>query len=145
MRNLFLALGLAALAACSSSTGSDPQEPAQEPAPAQTAAFLGNANCPVSGNAVKQDVFVEADGQKAYFCCGDCKAKHVDDPKAALAAAYPEAKPLGNDTCPVSGEAADGSKTVSWQGHEIAVCCGNCVGEFPNDAAAYAAKAAGAN
>ena len=71
--------------------------------------------------------------------------KADDGGYAALAAAYPEAKPLGNDTCPVSGEAADGSKTVSWQGHEIAVCCGNSVGEFPNDAADYAAKAAGAN
>lgn len=146
MRNLFLALGLAALAACSASTSTEPaSDPAPEATPAQTAAFLGNAKCPVSGNDVKQDVFVEADGEKAYFCCGDCKAKHEADPKAALAAAYPEAKPLGNTTCPVSGEEADGSKTVSWQGHAIAVCCGNCVGEFPNDAAAYATKAAGAN
>lgn len=142
MNKFLLALGLTTLFACAQ------PEPQADPAPESTpaaapAAFLGNAKCPVSGNDVNQEVFVEADGQRAYFCCGNCKAKHEADPAAAMAVAYPSSKALGNTTCPVSGESADGSKTVTWQGHEIAVCCGNCAGEFPNDAAAYAAKAVG--
>ena len=45
-----------------------------------------------------------------------------------------------NDTCPISGKAADPSETVSV---DIEFCCNRCKGKFDKDPAAHLAKAAG--
>jgi len=48
-------------------------------APAEREAIKANTTCPVSGEAVSKDKFVEYEGRKVYFCCDGCKAKFTKD------------------------------------------------------------------
>ena len=41
--------------------------------------------CPVMGNKIDKNVFVEYKGKKVYFCCADCKAKFEADPEKYIA------------------------------------------------------------
>ncbi len=41
--------------------------------------------CPVMGNPINKDIFVEYKGKKVYFCCPDCKAKFNADPEKYIA------------------------------------------------------------
>ena len=42
-------------------------------------AIRANTTCPVSGEAVSKDKFVEFEGRKVYFCCDGCKDKYKKD------------------------------------------------------------------
>jgi len=37
--------------------------------------------CPVMGNKINKDVFVEYQGKKVYFCCPECKGTFLKDPE----------------------------------------------------------------
>jgi YHS domain-containing protein len=37
--------------------------------------------CPVMGNPINKDVFVEYNGKKVYFCCPSCKEDFEKDPE----------------------------------------------------------------
>ena len=41
--------------------------------------------CPVMGNPIDKNVFVEYQGKKVYFCCPDCKAEFNADPEKYVA------------------------------------------------------------
>ena len=88
-----------------------------------------------------EEVFVEYEGQKAYFCGAGCQMKATDDPAAAIAAAYPEATSLGNATCPITGEPVEEGNSVTWQGQEVGLCCPKCAPEFLKDPANKVAAA----
>ncbi|MEE8469274.1 MAG: hypothetical protein V3T22_12510 [Planctomycetota bacterium] len=105
------------------------------------ALFLGNANCANTGKAVDQEFFVEHEGQKAYFCGAGCQEKASGDPAAAIVAAYPEATPLGNANCPISGDPVEDGESITWQGQEVGLCCPMCVKGFEKDPDASIAKA----
>lgn len=51
----------------------------------ETAAASEQTICPVMGNPIDKDVFVEYKGKKVYFCCPDCKAKFNADPQKYIA------------------------------------------------------------
>lgn len=40
--------------------------------------------CPVMGNPINKDVYVEYEGKKVYFCCPGCDEKFTADPKKYL-------------------------------------------------------------
>lgn len=42
-------------------------------------AIRANTTCPISGEAVSKDKFVEFEGRKVYFCCDGCKDKYKKD------------------------------------------------------------------
>jgi len=50
-----------------------------------TAAATEQKICPVMGNPIDKNVFVEYKGKKVYFCCPDCKAKFDADPEKYIA------------------------------------------------------------
>ena len=60
---------------------------------------------------------------------------HCSRLKRFRAADAPEVK------CPISGKAADPTKTVEFNGGKVQFCCGNCPAAFKADTAKYAAKA----
>ncbi len=106
--------------------------------------FIGNATCPMQvGKAVNKTKFVEHEGQRVYYCCGKCAGAAKADPKAAIAAAYKESKAVGNKKCPVSGHAIEAgkSKSVSFMGHSIELCCADCEAGFKKNAYAMAIAA----
>ncbi|MDP2991010.1 MAG: hypothetical protein Q8O57_10675 [Kiritimatiellota bacterium] len=41
--------------------------------------------CPISGEKINKDVFVDVEGVRIYLCCKDCIEKVKADPKAAIA------------------------------------------------------------
>ena len=42
-------------------------------------AIKANTTCPVSGEPVSKDKFVEFEGRKVYFCCDGCVEKYKKD------------------------------------------------------------------
>jgi major membrane immunogen (membrane-anchored lipoprotein) len=51
-----------------------------------------NKVCPVTGDDVDPEIFVEYQGHKIYLCCDDCVAKVKADPATYYKKAYPDAK-----------------------------------------------------
>ena len=49
------------------------------------AASIEQTVCPVTGDKIDKNVFVEYKGKKVYFCCADCKAKFEADPEKYIA------------------------------------------------------------
>ena len=45
----------------------------------------GQKICPVMGQPVDPNVFVEYQGKKVYFCCDDCKADFLKNPEKYIA------------------------------------------------------------
>ena len=41
--------------------------------------------CPITGDKIDKNVFVEYKGKKVYFCCADCKGKFLADPEKYVA------------------------------------------------------------
>lgn len=55
-------------------------------APAMTCpAAKAQTLCPITGEKISKDVFVDVDGRRIYLCCKDCIDKVKADPKAAIA------------------------------------------------------------
>jgi YHS domain-containing protein len=48
-------------------------------------ASMEQTTCPVTGNKIDKNIFVEYKGKKVYFCCADCKAKFEADPEKYIA------------------------------------------------------------
>lgn len=51
----------------------------------KTAAAGEQTICPVMGNPIDKDVFVEYKGKKVYFCCPECKVKFEKEPEKYIA------------------------------------------------------------
>jgi YHS domain-containing protein len=49
------------------------------------AASTEQTTCPVSGDKIDKNVFVEYKGKKVYFCCASCKADFNKDPEKYVA------------------------------------------------------------
>ena len=93
--------------------------------------------CPVSKEPVDQDVFVESNGKKVYFCCKGCGNKYERDSRrygSALANSY-----TYQTKCPVMGEDIDPkSFTTAANGKSIYFCCKGCDKKFFPDPHKYA-------
>jgi YHS domain-containing protein len=51
----------------------------------QTATTAEQTICPVMGNPINKDIFVEYKDKKVYFCCPECKAKFLAEPEKYIA------------------------------------------------------------
>src|SRR6266850_1304079 len=85
-----------------------------------TAKVSAEDKCPISGKAVKDDIFLEVNGKKVHFCCDNC-------PKAFAEKNKFEAKDEGPKKCPISGkDAKDGEGTsLVVNGQKVYFCCSN--------------------
>jgi YHS domain-containing protein len=52
---------------------------------ATATASMEQTTCPVSGDKIDKNVFVEYKGKKVYFCCAVCKAIFDKDPEKYIA------------------------------------------------------------
>jgi len=48
-------------------------------------ASIEQTTCPISGDKIDKNVFVEYKGKKVYFCCAQCKAAFEKEPEKYLA------------------------------------------------------------
>jgi YHS domain-containing protein len=53
-----------------------------ESAPAEE---IAQKSCPVMGNPINPDIYVDHEGRRVYFCCQACVAKFKADPEKYLA------------------------------------------------------------
>jgi YHS domain-containing protein len=59
--------------------------PPLESATQAVAAAIEQTTCPIMGQAINKDVFVEYKGKKVYFCCAGCEQKFNADPEKYVA------------------------------------------------------------
>ena len=62
-----------------------PVEDTNKTATTAAAASVEQTTCPVSGDKIDKNVFVEYKGKKVYFCCAQCKAAFEKEPEKYLA------------------------------------------------------------
>ena len=107
-----------------------------------TTPIFSNSTCPIMGKPVSAKLFVETELGRIYMCCKGCTKKILNDASTAYKTAYPTTKKVLNKVCPIKGEKNDAkSPTVLIQGHEVRVCCKDCIKDFEKDPAKYAAIA----
>ncbi len=92
--------------------------------------------CPVTGQPVKKDVFVEHNGRKVYFCCKDCPDVYEKNPEkyqGRLLSSY-----TYQTRCPVMGGKIDPQAFVDLtNGHRVYFCCKGCDEKFLENPAKY--------
>lgn len=92
-----------------------------------TAGFVLNADekekkCPVSGGKAKDDISLNVNGSKVYFCCNKCPKKYK---KETLN--LDEASVAAVGKCPISGKDAKKEVMVIHKtAKKVAFCCNNC-------------------
>jgi YHS domain-containing protein len=92
--------------------------------------------CPISGKAIDEAASVEHDGQKVYFCCGNCAAKFEKEPMKYMPAVYKQLYPQSIQLkCPFSGEPIDPAASADLEGRTVYFCCNNCVAKAKKDPA----------
>jgi len=103
--------------------------------PALAANFKSQTVCPLSGEPVKDDVYVVKNNVLVKFCCPDCKAKFVKDWDKSLAAMLKKGQApilltLAQTACPLTGEAINKESSVEYKGKKIYFCCEDCKAKF---------------
>jgi YHS domain-containing protein len=118
-----LSFSLVALAGVAVCVGSIALAAVKEPAAVK---------CPVSGAPSKADKFVEFDGGKVYFCCGNCpKAFEANTAKYA-AKGHQQMVATGElvqKGCPFNGKPVNPSTLIMIGDAEVGFCCNNCKGK----------------
>lgn len=107
------------------------------------------ATCPVMGNPINKDAFVDHNGQRIYFCCPGCDKKFLADPDKYLA----EMKKAGVElesvskpqtNCPIMGGKINQEVFVDYNGQRIYFCCAGCPEQFNKAPETYLKKMAAA-
>jgi len=94
MRKLMMAVGMAGLALVAGCRESAPPAPTEEGA-AAVEEPIAQKICPVMGEAIDPDVYVDYQGRHIYFCCQMCKATFEKDPEKYVAKVDEELKAAG--------------------------------------------------
>ena len=70
----------------SGTTQSSNQQIAQTETPTTPAvtATVEQTICPVMGEPINKDIYVEFLGKKVYFCCKECEGKFMEEPEKYL-------------------------------------------------------------
>ncbi|MHC4156139.1 MAG: YHS domain-containing protein [Planctomycetota bacterium] len=75
-------IGVVTLSSCKKEP--EPGPPPESAAQA-VAVSIEQTTCPIMGQAINKDVFVEYKGKKVYFCCAGCEQKFNADPEKYVA------------------------------------------------------------
>lgn len=98
--------------------------------------FYGNEKCPLMGKPVNKRWSIDHEGQRIYLCCRNCWKKAKAEPAKYVEKAYPKdkVKKISPKVCPIMGKPIKGEgKKVTWQGHELTMCCKRCVAAFTKE------------
>jgi hypothetical protein len=109
---------------------------------------FGNEFCPVMGEPVNTEAFVEYQDKehsvfgRIYICCAGCDKK-IEKELPRLYKTFYRRDPrtgkeigpldLKNTECPVSGKAVVAEATVEYNGFCVGLCCRDCVESFLKD------------
>lgn len=94
-----------------------------------------NKMCPVSGGPVSEKYRTEYKGQYVYVCCEGCLTEFNKNSEAFVAKMSKEERDAIaiNETCPVSGEPIDKTKSLENEGRKVYFCCDHCVEKYKKD------------
>lgn len=94
-----------------------------------------NKLCPVSGGPVSEKYRTEYKGQYVYTCCEGCLAEFNKNPESFVAKMSKEERDAIaiNETCPVSGEPIDKTKSLEFEGRKVYFCCDHCIETYKKD------------
>jgi len=112
---------------------------------------IAQKTCPVMGNPIDPEVYVDYQGRRIYFCCPGCDKKFLADPgkylpkvDAEIAGQAPEPAPRADEIaqkrCPVMGNRINPDVHLDWQGRRIWFCCPGCIETFKQDPRTYLAR-----
>jgi len=94
-----------------------------------------NKMCPVSGGPVSEKFRTEYKGQYVYVCCEGCLTQFSKTPDEFVAKRSKEERDAiaVNESCPVSGEPIDKTKSVEFEGRKVYFCCDHCMDKYKKD------------
>jgi YHS domain-containing protein len=103
--------------------------------------------CPLPNAAIDQNQFVDYQGQRIYYGCGDCKVAFLKDPEKYFAKIHKDGILLENiqKTCPVMGGEINKKLFMDYEGRRIYFCCKGCRADFNQAPVKYLQKLPGEN
>ncbi len=99
---------------------------------ADDASDVAGLKCPISKAPVKADKFVEHNGGKVYFCCGNCPKSFDTSNENHVAYANHQLAASGQavqEKCPISGGKVKDDQAAEVAGVAVKFCCKNCKGK----------------
>jgi YHS domain-containing protein len=106
--------------------------------------YRAQATCPVMGNKIVDDSYVDYQGQRVYFCCAGCEAPFLKDPDKFFEQAAKDKVMFENvqTTCPMTGEPIEKNKEhfVYYKGRGIYFCSDESVKKFEAEPEKYLRK-----
>ena len=99
---------------------------------AEDSSNLEGLKCPVSKQAINPEKFLEHNGGKVYFCCGNCPKAFKLDNEDHVARANHQLAASGQAVqgkCPISGGKTKDEQTADVDGVTVKFCCKNCKGK----------------
>ncbi len=103
--------------------------------------------CPVMGNPINKEIFVEYKGKKVYFCCDGCDDMFLEDPAKYIdkLPQFKVGKVDDNDEieqtlCPVMGNPINKDIFVEYKGRKVYFCCDGCDDMFLENPEKYLDK-----
>jgi len=98
--------------------------------------------CPVMGNKINKEAFVDYHGQRVYFCCGGCDKKFLENPEKYFAQFEKENILLENvqTVCPVMGSKINRDVYTDYEGRRVYFCCSGCDKKFLENPMTYLEK-----
>ncbi|MEN6385462.1 MAG: YHS domain-containing protein [Phycisphaerales bacterium] len=81
---LLLVIGLFFIGCKEQTPAAAPQQTIQQAVPAASAETTEQTICPVMGNPIDKNIFVEYQSKKVYFCCKGCSDEFQKDPQKYL-------------------------------------------------------------
>ena len=99
--------------------------------------------CPVMGNPINKESYVDYQGQRIYFCCGGCDKTFLENPDKYFKEFAKNNIVLENvqTTCPTCGHDLSKKEThVDHMGRRVYLCSDGCAVEFKKDPKKYLEK-----
>ena len=138
------------LAGCGAGTAPEAGEGSTGAGKAPGAA-IAQKTCPVMGNPIDPEVFVDYKGRRIYFCCPGCDKTFQKDPEKYLAKVDAEiqgggpareapAGAIAQKNCPLTGGRINPDIHFDYNGRRIYFCCPGCIENFKKDPVKYLAK-----
>jgi YHS domain-containing protein len=95
--------------------------------------------CPVLGDRIDKNVYLDYEGQRIYFCCAGCKDTFLKEPEKYFKKIEEDGILLESiqKKCPVMGGDIDKKEYVDYKGRRVYFCCAGCKEKFDKEPEKY--------
>lgn len=102
---------------------------------------VANPSCPIMGKPISQKLFTDTPRGRIWICCKSCIKDIQTDVELAYRTAFPSARKLANEVCPLTGKKLrEDSPRVELQGIEFSVLDADAAKLVADDSQAVLAK-----